>query len=158
MRIYVVLALALGAGACSTGRHALNDIGGDNAGAPSPSSSGPTISMAKTDPGLIVLNRDCQPKQPPKIVADVKDGSSPVTDVELHFENVPLTLPMHNVGGTKWETSLNSDELEMMAVSGQTEKYSAQVIAKNADGKTSSGESPVQVAVEAPDQSLPATL
>jgi hypothetical protein len=110
----------------------------------------PIILTVRTDPGTIELNRDLQPLRVPKIQADIEDLHSSVTEVTLEFSNVPLTLPMTHVGGGVWEAQLDSRALEMMAVSGQTAKYGAQIVAKNADGKEALGERPVEVAVKAP--------
>ena len=57
---------------------------------------------------------------------------------------------MENIGGTMWRAELTPQELQMLAVSGKTVKYNANVVAKNADGEMSKA-LPVTVAVKAPD-------
>lgn len=110
----------------------------------------PIILTTRTEPGTIVLNRDLQPIRVPTIQADIQDLHSEVTDVQLAFDNVPVSVPMTKVGKTTWEVQLDSRTLEMMAVSGETAKYGAQILAKNADGKLALSEKPVIVAVKAP--------
>jgi hypothetical protein len=104
----------------------------------------------RTEPGTIELNRDLQPIRVAKVQADIQDLHSEVTEVTLQFDNVPLTVPMTKVGGTTWEVQLDSHALEMMAVSGETAKYGAQIMAKNADGKQALSDRPVVVSVKAP--------
>jgi hypothetical protein len=120
--------------------------------APKPQSDpgSPIILTARTEPGTIELNRDLQPIRTPKILADVEDLHSKVTEVELEFENVPLTVPMTKGEGNTWEVQLDDHALEMMAVSGETAKYGAQIIAKNADGKRALSEKPLIISVKAP--------
>ncbi len=110
----------------------------------------PIILTTRTDPGTIELNRDLQPIRTPKIQADIEDLHSKVTEVTLEFEDIPVTVPMVNVGGSTWEVQLDDRALEMMAVSGQTAKYGATIMAINADGKRALTEKPVEVAVKAP--------
>ena len=145
--IYPLLGLMVLGGGCSTAQQ------GDKH-----EEKGPTILTARSEPGTIELNRDLQPIQAPKVIVDVKDFRSQVTDVMLHFENVPITVPMENVGGSTWEAKLDAHQLEMMAVSGETIKYGAQVIAKNADGKTATSEKPVEIAVKAPRLAQPSNI
>jgi hypothetical protein len=117
------------------------------------SSTGPTVLTAHTEPGTIELNRDLQPLKPAEIIADVKDFKASVTDVKLQFIHVPLEIAMSNVGGTTWRAELSTRQLQMLAVSGRTMKYEANVIAKNEEGRTAISREPVQVAIKAPDLS-----
>ncbi|MFL5812633.1 MAG: hypothetical protein ACJ763_03575 [Bdellovibrionia bacterium] len=120
--------------------------------APKPQSDpgSPIILTMRTEPGTIELNRDLQPIRVPKVQADIQDLHSEVTEVMLQFDNVPLTVPMNKVSGNTWEVQLDSHALEMMAVSGETTKYGAQIMAKNADGKKALSDQPVIVSVKAP--------
>lgn len=113
--------------------------------------NGPAVVSAKTEPGTIELNRDLQPTRPAEVVADIKDFTSKITEVKLQFANIPLEIPMENVGGSTWRAQLSPRQLEMLAVSGRTTRYEANVIAKNEDGKTAMTKNPVEVAVKAPD-------
>jgi hypothetical protein len=108
------------------------------------------ILTARTEPGTIELNRDLQPLRVPVVQADVRDFHSKVKEVMLEFDNIPVTVPMKNVGGDTWEVELDDRALEMMAVSGQTTKYGAEIIAVNEDGKKGLSEKPVEIAVKAP--------
>lgn len=110
----------------------------------------PIILTTRTEPGTIELNRDLQPLRVPKVQADIEDLHSKVTEVTLEFEDIPVTVPMTNVGGSTWEVQLDEHALEMMAVSGQTAKYGATIMAKNADGKRALTEKPVEISVKAP--------
>lgn len=116
------------------------------------SANGPTVINARPEPGVIVLNSDMQPMNPAQVIADVKDFKSRVTDVRLKFLDVPLEVPMENIGGTAWRAELTPQELQMLAVSGKTVKYRAIVVAKNANGDKSPAMEPLFVAVKAPQR------
>lgn len=113
--------------------------------------SGPTVLYARTEPGTIELNRDLAPLQPARVIADVKDFKNQVTDVKLQFNNVPLEIPMTNVGGTTWQAEISPRQLEMLAVSGRTMSYEAQVIAKNNKGQVAMSRDPVEVEIKTPE-------
>ena len=115
------------------------------------SANGPTILNARTQPGTIELNTALQPNQPAEILADVKDFNSTITDVKLRFVHVPLELPMKNIGGTTWRAQLSPKQLQLLAVSGKTMKYDANIIAKNEAGQTAVSGEPVTVAVKTPE-------
>jgi len=136
----LLLGLALLTTACSSGPAPLKQS--------EPGS--PIILTTRAEPGTIELNRDLQPIRAPRIQVDIEDLHSKVTEVTLEFENVPLTVPMTHVSGSTWEVQLDDHALEMMAVSGQTTQYGAQITAINADGKRALSEKPVQIAVKAP--------
>ena len=115
--------------------------------------SGPTVVSARAEPGTIELNRDRQPTRPAEVIADIKDFTSKVTDVKLQFTNLPLEIPMENIGGSTWRAQISPRQLEMLAVSGRTTRYEANVIVRNEDGKTGMSKNPVEVAVKAPEVS-----
>lgn len=117
-----------------------------------------SIIIASRNPQMIELNRDLQPLKAVKIVADINDLGSEITEVTLRFDDVPVTVLMQKAHGTLWEAQLTARQIEMMAVSGQIAKYGAQIIAKNAEGEVSTSEKPVIVAVKAPNQARAASL
>lgn len=117
----------------------------------SQANSGPTVVYAKTEPGTIELNRNFQPARPAEVVADIKDFTGKITDVKLQFANIPLEIPMENIGGSTWRAQFTPRQLEMLAVSGRTTRYEANVIARNNEGKTTMSKNPVEVAVKAPE-------
>ena len=118
-------------------------------------SSGPTVVDAKTNPGTFELSSDFKPTQTATIVADVKDFTAKVTDVNLRFLHVPMEIPMQNIGGTTWRAQLSSEQLKTLAVGGQTIKYDVNVVAKDEDGMTAVSKEPINIAVKAPDLSKP---
>ena len=115
------------------------------------SSNSPTILNARAEPGTISLNSDMQPMSPARVVADVKDFNTRVVDVRLKFDDVPLEVPMENIGGTTWRAEITPQELQMLAVSGRTVKYKTTIIAKDANGIVSNSSEPLFVAVKAPN-------
>jgi hypothetical protein len=117
-------------------------------------SSGPTVLNAKADPATIDMNMNLQPKQNALIFADVKDFNSPVQNVHVRFMHVPIDLPMKQIAGTTWEAELSTQQLRQLAVSGQTIKYQATVIAMNKNGQTATSPAPISISIEtpAPDQ------
>jgi hypothetical protein len=117
------------------------------------SSNGPTIVNARTEPGVVILNRDLQPNQPAEVLADIKDFKYNIVDVRLKFRDVPLEVPLENIGGTTWKAQLSPQELQMLAVSGKTIKYQADIIAQNSTGDTGKTQDPLTIAVRAPDLS-----
>lgn len=141
--LFLLAAAALTTSSCST-------IQGKESGEKI-ASSGPTVLFARTQPGTIELDRDLVPIQSAQVLADVKDFKSKITDVKLQFQNVPLEVPMENIGGTTWRAVLSPRQLELLAVSGKTIKYDAQVVARNEEGQVGMSEKPVQVAIKAPD-------
>jgi hypothetical protein len=118
--------------------------------------SGPTVVNARVTPSTIELNRNMQPMTPAEILADVKDFQSPVKEVKLRFLHVPLQIPMERVSGTTWRAILTPEQLQMLAVSGKTITYEATVIARDERGQTSVSQSPITVAIKAPDVSASA--
>src|SRR6185437_14850888 len=115
------------------------------------SSNGPTIVNARSAPTVVVLNRDLQPNQPAEFLADVKDFKSNILDVRLKFSDVPMEIPMENIGGTTWKDELTPQQLQQLAISGKTVKYQASIIARNTKGDTATSTEPVTVAIETPD-------
>ena len=115
------------------------------------SANGPTVINARAEPGVIVLNSDMQPMSPAQVIADVKDFKSRVTDVRLKFLDVPLEVPMENIGGTAWRAELTPQELQMLAVSGKTVKYRARSWLPRTPAEISlQATEPLFVAVKAP--------
>lgn len=115
------------------------------------STSGPTILNAHTEPGTFELNKQLKADQTNKVVADVKDFSSKLTSVELSFNEIPLSVPMRNVGGTTWVAELSPAQLKRLAVSGKTMKYEARVEAKDESGKTATSKGPIEISIRTPD-------
>ncbi|MGK5083698.1 hypothetical protein WDW37_10375 [Bdellovibrionota bacterium FG-1] len=113
--------------------------------------SGPTVLNAHTEPGTFSLNQQLKPNETNKVVADVKDFGSKVTDVKINFTEVPLSIPMKNVGGSTWVAELNAEQLKRLAVSGKTMKYEARVEAKDESGKISTSKGPVEISVQTPE-------
>jgi hypothetical protein len=130
--VYVAFGLvtAFTVGACSTMQSGPSDK--DMASA----STGPAVVYTRVEPSTVELNRDFQPSKPAEVLADVKDFNSKVKDVKLQFENVPLEIPMENIGGSTWRAQLTPRQLEMLAVNGKTTSYKAHVVARDEDGKS----------------------
>lgn len=117
------------------------------------SSRGPTVLYVRAQPGTIELNRNLQPTQSAEVLADVKDFRDKVTEVKLRFVNVPLEIPMKNVGGTTWRAELTAAQLKKLAVSGETIRYETEVVAKNSKGQIAVSDKPAVVAIKAPELS-----
>jgi len=126
---------------CSTGQQQAIEL----------SQNGPTVVNARAEPGVIVLNRDLLPNRPAEVLADVKDFKSNILDVRLKFQDVPMEVPMQNIGGTTWRAELTPQQLQQLAISGQTVKYAATVVARNTKGETTTSPEPIYVAVRTPD-------
>lgn len=137
---FVFLAIVLYPG-CSTGQQQAIEL----------SQNGPTVLNARAEPGVVVLNRDLLPNRPAEVLADVKDFKSNILDVRLKFEDVPMEVPMQNIGGTTWRAELTPQQLQQLAISGKTVKYAATVVARNTKGETTTGSEPIYVAVRTPD-------
>lgn len=114
-------------------------------------SSGPTVLNAHAEPGTFELNKQLKPSETSKVVADVKDFKSKVVDVKLNFTEIPLSIPMKNVGGTTWVAELSAEQLRSLAVSGKTIKYEARVEARDEAGKTATSKGPVQISIRTPE-------
>jgi hypothetical protein len=54
-------------------------------------------------------------------------------------------------GGTTWRAELTKDQLKLLAVSGQTMRYDANVIATNANGQVGMSREPIEIAIKAPE-------
>lgn len=114
----------------------------------------PTVLNARSEPETIVMNSDMQPVAPVTVIADVKDFSAAVTDVHLKFDTVPLDVPMERMGtSTNWKADLTPQQLQMLAISGQTVKYKTSIVARNADGKSATSTQPLYLSVKAPEAS-----
>ena len=113
--------------------------------------TGPTVLNAHTEPGTFMLNRQLRADQTNKVVADVKDFTSKVSSVELSFNEIPITVPMKNVGGTTWVAELSPAQLKRLAVSGKTMNYEARVEAKDEAGKIATSKGPVEVSIQTPE-------
>jgi hypothetical protein len=114
-------------------------------------SNGPTILTVKADPSTVDLDQNLRPKENSMVFADVKDFQSNVRNVHLRFIHVPLDIPMKRVAGTTWQGELTPAQLKELAVSGQTMRYQANVIATNESGQTGVSASPVDISVRAPE-------
>jgi hypothetical protein len=119
--------------------------------------TGPTVMNVHLEPSTIELNRQLQPMRRAEITADVKDFSSRITDVNLRFIHVPITVPMTNIGGTTWRAELSPQQLQTLAVSGKTIAYDAVIEAKDEKGQVGTSAQPLSVAVKSPDISQNAT-
>jgi hypothetical protein len=115
--------------------------------------TGPTVVQVKTEPSTIKLDTSLNPVQAASVYADVKDFSAPVEDVRLRFIHVPLELKMHQLSGSTWEANLPADALKKLAVSGQTMRYQADIIARDSQGHVATTKNPVDIAVKAPEAS-----
>lgn len=137
--------------ACTSGPLAPSTSGKDIA------ATGPSVLNARSVPSTIELNQSLVPYGQAKIVADVKDFTSPVTQVTLKFKNVPLSIPMQNIGGTTWEATLTQSQLQNLAVRGKTINYDAEIYAKDQKNQAVLTSSAVTVAIKAPEPSSTAT-
>jgi hypothetical protein len=147
-KLLFVLALPIGAvfgASCSSGPLATGKSDKDVA------VNGPTVLDAKTSPATFELNRKLQAQSGAEVIAEVQDFEAPITKVNLRFVRVPLTVPMTHVRGSTWSAQLTPAQLKMLAVNGQTIRYQANVVAESADGRTSTTQNPITVAVKSPD-------
>lgn len=117
-------------------------------------STGPTIMNARTTPTTIQLNQNLQPTEKPTVTADVKDFNNRVSDVKLKFIHVPVEVPMQNLGGTTWRATLTPEQLQLLAVSGRTVRYEANVVASNDKGQTAITQTPITIQIRAPELPL----
>ncbi|MDR3607522.1 MAG: hypothetical protein P4M08_09090 [Oligoflexia bacterium] len=147
----VVVLSTIGMIAMSSG---CSTFGGGHKSSEEIASTGPTILTAKSNPSTIELDQNLEPKQNAYVFADVKDFSSRVQNVHVKFLHVPIDLPMKQVAGTTWEAELTPAQLKELAVSGQTIRYQANIVAMNAKGQTAVGASPLEISIRspAPDQ------
>ena len=113
--------------------------------------TGPTVLNAHADPGTFELNNQLQPIQNNQVLADVKDFNSKVVEVKLNFTQIPLSVPMKNIGGTTWAAQLSPDQLKSLAVSGKTMKYEGTVVAKDEAGKSATSKGTVAIWVDTPE-------
>jgi hypothetical protein len=114
------------------------------------SEKGPNILNARSEPEVVILNRDLQPLLPVEVLADVKDFRFPVTSVELKFQGLPLVIQMERVAGSTWRAEFTPQQLQVLAVSGQTMSYKADIVATNTQGVTTKGNEPLNVYINAP--------
>jgi hypothetical protein len=142
-KIYLQIFLVLSLAGCSSSPRATDQpiVMNEN---------GPNVLNARAEPELVQLNRDLQPEEPGEIVADVKDFKNPVTSVQLKFQNVPVQVPMENIGGTTWKGELTPSQLHMLAVQGQTVVYKANVIATDAAGLSAQNSQALDLLVSTP--------
>jgi hypothetical protein len=115
------------------------------------STTGPSVLNPRTEPGTFELTRDLKPIQSPVVLAEVKDMNGTVTSVRLHFNHAPLDIPMSRVAGTTWRVILTKEQLQKLAVSGQTMRYEATISARNDRGRVGTSESPIEILVKAPE-------
>jgi hypothetical protein len=113
------------------------------------SQTGPTVLNPRTEPGTFEVTRTLKPIQTPNIFADVKDMTADIQNVRLMFNNAPITVPMQKVAGTTWRATLSPDQIKRLAVSGQTMKYNASIVATNSKGRQSQS-AQVDILIKAP--------
>lgn len=113
------------------------------------SQTGPTVLNARTDPGTFEVSRTLKPIQTPNVFAEVKDLTADVANVRLMFNNAPITIPMQRVAGTTWRATLTPEQIKRLAVSGQTMKYEASIVATNDKGRQSQS-AQVDILIKAP--------
>ena len=114
---------------------------------------GPTVMNARTEPSTVELNRELKPFQKSEILADVKDFDSTISKVTVKFTQVPVQIPMTNIGGSTWRAEISPSQLKSLAVSGKTMKYEAQIEARNEKGQVAIARDPITVSVKTPDLS-----
>lgn len=139
----VAVPMAFMLGACST-------FGSKGASSDQLSSTGPSIVSVTTKPSTFELNQSWQPMAPAKVIAQVKDFTSNISEVRIRFSLVPLQIQMNHVGGTTWEATLTPQQLQTLAVGGETIKYQANIIARNEDGLITVSPSSLAINVKAP--------
>jgi hypothetical protein len=115
------------------------------------SEKGPNILNARSEPEVVILNRDLQPLLPVEVLADVKDFRFPVTSVEVKFQGLPLVVQMERVAGSTWRAEFTPQQLQVLAVSGKTTTYKADIVATNTQGVTTKSSAPLNVYVNAPE-------
>ncbi len=125
--------------------------------APEFAKEGPTILNVSSQPGIIELNENFRSDTPVYITADIKDFNHDVTDVRLRFRDVPLEIPMVRMGGTTWRAELGVNQLQQLAISGKTVRYSADVLAWNSEGEGAQTDQPLTLSVRGPDLATGAT-
>ena len=138
--------IVIAAAGCST-------FGGGSKSSQDISASGPTILNARTSPGTFDLNGQFQSAQSAAVLADVKDFTGKINSVTLRFVHAPLEIPMEQISDTTWRAVLNPQQLRLLAVSGQTIKYDANIVARDENGQVAVNEKPLVIAVKAPDVS-----
>lgn len=117
------------------------------------SSTGPTVVQVKAEPETIALNGALKPMQPANVFADVKDFTGKVQDVRLRFVHVPIEVQMQPTAGSTWQGVIPPNALKKLAVSGQTMRYQADVIARDSNGHIATSAKPIEIAVKAPEAS-----
>lgn len=142
----LILALCLGLGSACSSFPGGNSGSGDQLAV-----TGPTVLNARTVPSTIELSTDLRPQQPAEVLADVKDFNSQIKDVKLRFIHAPLEIPMKNIGGTTWRATLSPEQLKMLAVSGKTMNYDADIIAQNDAGQFATTDKPVEISIKTPE-------
>jgi homogentisate 1,2-dioxygenase len=112
---------------------------------------GPNILNARSEPEVVILNRDLQPLLPVEVLADVKDFKYPVTSVQVKFQALPLVIEMERVAGSTWRAEFTPQQLQVLAVSGKTVTYKADIVATNTKGDTTTSPDPLNVYINAPE-------
>jgi len=127
-----------------------NSNGNPN-GATEISADHPSVLNARAEPQVVTLNRDLQPNQQAEVLADVKFFKGQISGVTLKFRDIPLEVPLENIGGTTWRAEFSPRQLQALAVSGKTVQYKADVIAKDDQGETAKSPDAIIVVIQAPD-------
>jgi hypothetical protein len=117
------------------------------------STSGPKVVDVNKNMATIKLDRNLKPERP-EVYAEIKDFSSPVTDVRLKFVSIPMEIPMKHLVGTTWVAQLTPDQLQKLAIRGQTARYDAKVMAHDKTGKTGASDETITIAIVAPPPSI----
>jgi hypothetical protein len=112
---------------------------------------GPNILNARSEPEVVILNRDLQPLLPVEVLADVKDFRFPVTTVDVKFQGLPLVVHMERVAGSTWRAEFTPQQLQVLAVSGKTMGYKADIVATNTQGVTNKSNEPLNLYINAPE-------
>jgi hypothetical protein len=115
--------------------------------------TGPTVMNARANPGTVELDRDYNARTSAEILAEVKDYTANVVDVQLRFTHAPLEIPMEHVSGTTWRATLTPGQLRILGVGDQTTHYEATIVAKDSSGAVTASKEPVHINVKGPNLS-----
>ncbi len=118
---------------------------------------GPTVLLTRAEPHTLELNRDLMPDGPAVVLTEVKDLMAKIVEVKLRFGNLPLEVPMENIGGNTWRAEFTPRQIKMLAVSGKTAQHDAHVFARNSQGQIATSKHPVEIWVKTPQLLPPRT-
>jgi hypothetical protein len=143
---FTALSLVLSAAACSTSPKSARGGQPGQVGV-----NGPGIEDSRVEPEIVQLDRYLRPTQPARIITEIQDYSSPIVEVSARFLQVPLEVPLRNIGHRTWSADLTPQQLRMLSVTGQTMRYDAAISVRDAQGHTVVSPDTFQVAISAPD-------